>query len=91
VGGSTDRSAVAGGFTAFQGWMQHIQDLVLELKREKEASRDDSVQVAVLRGRTAELIGEDAETSGARHSRNITRENVATGTMIPPPYEPRQE
>jgi len=90
AGGSTDRTAVVGGPTTFQDQMQHIQDLVLKLKQEMEASGDDSAQVAVLRGRNAELIGEGAET-GARHSRNISRESVATGTTIPPPYEPRQE
>jgi len=84
-GGSTDRTAVAGASAALEGRMQHIQNLVLELNREME-----SVQVAVLRGRIAEPIGEDVET-GARDAWNIRRESVATGTTIPPPYEPRQE
>jgi len=83
--GSTDRTVVAGGSAAFQGRMQHIQNLVLELNREME-----SVQVAVLRGRIAEPIGQGAET-GARDAWNISRESVAAGTTIPPPYEPRQE
>jgi len=83
--GSTDRSPVASGSAALEGRMQHIQSLVLELNREME-----SVQVAVLQGRIAEPIGEGAET-GARDAWNISRESVAAGTTIPPPYEPRQE
>jgi len=86
-GDSADRSAVARDSTASRDRMQRIQNLVLELNQEIEASGDDSVQVAVLRGRISEPIGEGAET-GARDAWNITRESLATGMMIPPPYEP---
>ncbi|KAG6852421.1 hypothetical protein C0991_012152, partial [Blastosporella zonata] len=63
---------------AFTGRMQRLQELVTELNREIALSGEESVQVAVLKGRIAELTRETE--SGGRPRERDMRQSTATTT-----------
>ncbi|KAG6831078.1 hypothetical protein H0H87_006194 [Tephrocybe sp. NHM501043] len=78
----TGRAGVgpSGGGGILRSRMQRLQDLVAELNREIVESGEESVRVAILRGRIAELTREDAD---AGEGSGLERRNTA----VPPPYE----
>ncbi|KAG6830604.1 hypothetical protein H0H87_007547 [Tephrocybe sp. NHM501043] len=70
----------------FRSRMQRLQELVTELNREIAIRGEESVRVAELKGRIAELTREIEVADGDRE--RDMRQSMST--TVPPPYEPRR-
>ncbi|KAG6819362.1 hypothetical protein H0H93_012545 [Arthromyces matolae] len=67
-----------------RGRIQHVQELLSQLDREIQEPGEDGVELAALRGRTANLTRDDAD--GGLGVFDDVRENMLS-TRLPPPYE----
>ncbi|KAG6836726.1 hypothetical protein H0H93_004389 [Arthromyces matolae] len=88
-------TATVEGGGAFRTKMQRLQELVTDLNNEIAVDGENSVKVAELRGRIAELTREEAGASvpvppppPPASRPDFIRESTMT---VPPPYEPRRD